>query len=87
MKETTMLVRLNLKTPKIKTVTLSESPEKVEKMYIDGQWVSADTGRTFKVYNPATGELVAKVADSSEIETKQAINSAHLAFKVKLILL
>ena len=27
--------------------------------YIDGQWVGADSGVTFDVTNPATGELIA----------------------------
>ena len=81
MKETTMVVELNGKIPPVKNVTSYVSTEIVETMYIDGQWVSADTGQTFEVRNPATGKLVAKVADGNEIETKQAINSAHLAFK------
>ncbi len=81
MKESTMLYELNGKKPPAKTVTSSENSEAVEKMYIDGEWVSADIGQTFEVCNPATGELVAKVADGGEIETKQAIYSAHLAFK------
>jgi len=31
------------------------------KMYIDGKWVDADSGKTFRTYNPATGEAVAEV--------------------------
>ncbi len=81
MNEATTSVGLNLKMPGVKTVTLSGSQERVGKMYIDGQWVSADTGQTFEVRNPATGELVAQVADGGAVETKQAIDAAHLAFK------
>ena len=81
MQEITMSVGLNKKMPRVKTINLSEKQARVKKMYLDGQWVSSDTGQTFDVYNPATGELVAKVADGGTIETKQAINSAHLAFK------
>jgi succinate-semialdehyde dehydrogenase / glutarate-semialdehyde dehydrogenase len=29
--------------------------------YIDGAWVDADSGATFAVTNPATGEVVAEV--------------------------
>ena len=50
-------------------------------MYIDGQWIGANTGNTFELCNPATGELVAKVADAGQIETQKAIAAAHLAFK------
>ena len=78
MTETITSVGLNLK---MSSATLSESQERVEKMYIDGQWVNADTEQTFEVCNPATGELVAKVADGGTVETKQAINAAYLAFK------
>ncbi len=37
--------------------------EKMEtyKMWIGGQWVDADSGKTFRTYNPATGEVVAEV--------------------------
>ena len=80
MKKNTMVFELNGKRPPGKTIISSVSPETGEKMYLDGQWLSADAGRTFEVHNPATGELVAKVADGGEIETTQAINSAHLAF-------
>ena len=79
MNQTIMSSELNLKMPRVKTVALSENQEKVEKMYIDGQWVKAHTERTFEVCNPATGELVAKVANGGRKETKQAIDAAHLA--------
>ena len=78
MTETITSVGLNLE---IDSSTLSESQERVEKMYIDGQWSDANTGQTFKVRDPATGKLVARVADGGAVETKQAIDSAHLAFK------
>ena len=81
MKEITRSLGLNSTTSQTKTVTSSESQKTVAKMYIDGQWVSADTGGTFEVCNPATGELIAKVADGDAIETKQAIDSAYRAFK------
>ncbi|ELS03820.1 NAD-dependent aldehyde dehydrogenase [Xenococcus sp. PCC 7305] len=81
MSSTTTWVGLNRNIPKVKTIRLANGREKSHKMYIDGQWVSADTEKTFKVHNPATGALVAKIADGGEFETKQAINSADLAFK------
>lgn len=81
MNKSTTLIRLKSRITQVDTSNLSDCRESFQRMYINGQWVSAATGKTFNVYNPATGELVAKVADGGEIETKQAIMSAHLAAK------
>ena len=44
------------------------------KMLIDGKWVDAASGKTFEVYNPATGEVMAHVAegDAEDINRTQA---------------
>jgi succinate-semialdehyde dehydrogenase/glutarate-semialdehyde dehydrogenase len=47
---------------------------------IDGEWTGADSGRTFAVHNPATGELIASVPECSETETRRAIEAAARAF-------
>lgn len=49
--------------------------------YIDGQWVGADSGATFDVTNPATGELIARVPQMGEAEAERAVIAAHKAFK------
>ncbi|HEY8963808.1 MAG TPA: NAD-dependent succinate-semialdehyde dehydrogenase [Alphaproteobacteria bacterium] len=49
-------------------------------LYIDGQWVRAKAGKTFEVKNPATGDLLAKVADAGIDDVNAAINSANAAF-------
>lgn len=49
--------------------------------YIDGQWVGADSGVTFDVTNPATGELIARVPQMGEAEAGRAVIAAHKAFK------
>ncbi len=49
--------------------------------YIDGQWVDADSGETFAVENPATGETLAEVACSGAAETRRAIEAAARAFE------
>ncbi|HEV8307567.1 MAG TPA: NAD-dependent succinate-semialdehyde dehydrogenase [Methylomirabilota bacterium] len=51
------------------------------RMFIDGQWVEAYAGGTFGVTNPATGEIVAAVADGGAGETAHAIEVAHRAFE------
>lgn len=44
--------------------------------FIDGDWCHADTYKTFVVKNPATGEVVAQVADLGVDETRRAITAA-----------
>ncbi|MXX74401.1 MAG: NAD-dependent succinate-semialdehyde dehydrogenase [Holophagales bacterium] len=49
--------------------------------YIDGQWVDADSGETFAVENPATGDVLADVACCGGAETSRAIEAAGRAFE------
>ena len=49
--------------------------------YIDGQWVDADDKSTFAVTNPATGEVIAQVANMGAAETKRAIEAAEVAME------
>ncbi|SDC73776.1 succinate semialdehyde dehydrogenase [Cupriavidus sp. YR651] len=49
--------------------------------YVDGQWIGADNGATFDVTDPATGEVLAKVADLGAAETERAIVAAEAAQK------
>ena len=48
---------------------------------IGGQWVQADSGKTFAVRNPATGEVVGNVPAMGKAETRRAIEAAELAFE------
>jgi succinate-semialdehyde dehydrogenase/glutarate-semialdehyde dehydrogenase len=48
--------------------------------YVNGQWVSAASGKTFQVNNPATGELIATVPDMSREDVRQAIDAAYAAW-------
>ncbi len=48
--------------------------------HIDGKWVEADSGRTFPVRNPATGEVIGEVPALGAAETRRAIEAAHRAF-------
>ncbi len=47
--------------------------------YINGSWIAG--GKTFAVTNPATGEVIAKVADLGAAEVTAAINAAVPAQK------
>lgn len=48
--------------------------------YIDGKWVGADSGATFPVNNPATGDLVGEVPAMGAAETRRAIEAAQHAY-------
>jgi succinate-semialdehyde dehydrogenase / glutarate-semialdehyde dehydrogenase len=52
-----------------------------KRMYIDGKWCDADNGRTLKVINPATEEVLAEVAYGGRAEVKRAIEAAHKAMQ------
>lgn len=47
--------------------------------YINGQWVGSDGGGMLTVTNPATGEVIARVASCGTDETRRAIESAQAA--------
>ncbi|MBK8427557.1 MAG: NAD-dependent succinate-semialdehyde dehydrogenase [Lewinellaceae bacterium] len=47
--------------------------------YIHGEWVGAQSGKTFPVFNPANNEILAEVADCSAVETESAIAAADAA--------
>ncbi|TAM57818.1 NAD-dependent succinate-semialdehyde dehydrogenase [bacterium] len=47
--------------------------------YVNGAWIPADSGRTFPVLNPATGEHLADVPRMGASETKRAIAAAGAA--------
>lgn len=51
----------------------------VGKMYIDGKWVTADSGQTLGVINPATEEVIQPVAYGGRAETRRAIEAAGRA--------
>jgi succinate-semialdehyde dehydrogenase / glutarate-semialdehyde dehydrogenase len=48
--------------------------------YVDGKWVDADSGETFPVLNPATGEAVAEIPRMGAAETRRAVEAAERAF-------
>jgi succinate-semialdehyde dehydrogenase/glutarate-semialdehyde dehydrogenase len=50
----------------------------LERLYINGEWRTAE--KTFEVRNPATGELIAEVADGGKAEAEAAIEAAAAAF-------
>ncbi|KAF6803993.1 succinate-semialdehyde dehydrogenase [Colletotrichum sojae] len=52
----------------------------VEKAYVNGQWVSSASKKTFQVFNPATEELIGTCPESNIDDLQKAIEAAARAF-------
>jgi phenylacetaldehyde dehydrogenase len=67
------------------TVTVDRSVEEFtaapRKLFIDGQWVDAASGRTFETPNPATGETLAAIAEGDVEDINRAVRAARNAFE------
>lgn len=50
------------------------------KSFVNGRWVSAASGETFDVTNPATGEVVASVPNMNVADVRKAIDAANDAW-------
>src|SRR6204780_899364 len=53
---------------------------KPKRMLIDGKWLEAVSGKTFESRNPATGELLANVAEGDAEDINLAVAAARRAF-------
>ena len=51
------------------------------KHLIGGRWVEAASGKTFPVYNPATEEVIAYVAEGNAEDIDRAVKAARRAFE------
>ena len=52
-----------------------------KRMLIDGKWVDAASGKKFETLNPATGELLATVAEGDAEDINRAVTAARRAFE------
>jgi len=50
-------------------------------MYIDGEWVAAQSGKMFDVFNPANGEVIGQAPDGGREDAALAIQAAGEAFQ------
>src|SRR6476619_4319759 len=57
-------------------------PQKYQ-LFIDGQWVDAESGKTFTTPNPATGEILAEVAEADSVDIEKAVAAARRAYEGK----
>lgn len=51
------------------------------KMLINGEWVNAQSGKVFPTYDPATGEVMARVAEGDKADVDLAVRAARRAFE------
>jgi betaine-aldehyde dehydrogenase len=60
----------------------SEAKSAVRKyrMYINGEFVSSQSGEMFPVYDPSTEEVIAEVPSSKEADVNRAVAAARAAF-------
>lgn len=53
------------------------------KLLIGGQWSDAQSGKTFPVYDPGTGKVIAQVAEGAEADIDLAVRAARRTFQDK----
>ena len=52
-----------------------------KRMLINGEWVKSASGKTFDSRNPATGDLLATVAEGDAEDINRAVAAARAAFE------
>ncbi len=61
------------------------SPANVEigpvRLLIDGEWQNAASGKTFETINPATEQVIARVAEADQPDVDRAVAAARRAFE------
>ena len=59
----------------------SEFISRPRTMLIGGQWSDSASGKTFPTYNPATGEVLAQIAEGDREDINRAVQAARRAFE------
>src|SRR5256885_14338836 len=54
---------------------------KTYQMFINGEWVTSKTNKSFPVYDPSTEEVIAQVPDANADDVKRAVAAAKAAFE------
>ncbi|KAL2823655.1 Aldehyde/histidinol dehydrogenase [Aspergillus cavernicola] len=52
----------------------------IQKAYVNGEWVDAESGKTFEIHDPATGKLIGTCPEFNASDTEKAIQAAAEAF-------
>src|SRR3546814_4388162 len=51
------------------------------KMFINNKWMDAKSGATLDVFDPSTGDVIAKVAAADQEDVDEAVKAARAAFR------
>ncbi len=60
---------------------VAEFLSKPKQMLIGGKWVNSASGKTFETVGPATGEVLARVAEGDKVDIDRAVKAARAAFE------
>ena len=60
---------------------VAEFLSRPRKMFINNEWVESASGKTFPTYDPATGEVLAQVAEGDREDINRAVKAARKAFE------
>lgn len=52
------------------------------KLFIDGKWSAAESGKTIDIQNPATGEVIGTVASAGKADLDRALAAAERGFRI-----
>jgi acyl-CoA reductase-like NAD-dependent aldehyde dehydrogenase len=55
--------------------------KKTHQLLIDGKWMEAASGKTFETFNPATGEVLGRVAEADKADVDAAVAAARKALE------
>lgn len=61
---------------------IRQPPVKYSKLFINNEWVDAQSGKTFPTINPATGEKICDVAEGDKADVEKAVKAARKAFQL-----
>jgi len=64
--------------------SVEEFVSQPRRLLIGGAWVEAQSGKTFPTYNPATGGVLAQVAEGDRADIYEAVAAARKAFEAGL---
>src|SRR5262245_36581164 len=54
---------------------------KTYQLYVNGEWLEGDSGKTFPVYDPSNEDVIAQVPDGNSKDVDHAVAAARAAFE------
>lgn len=62
-------------------MTITTAVKNEYKLFINGEYIESSSGEYFDTYNPATGEVIAKVAKATKKDLDRTVEAARAAFE------